>query len=70
MHIDGINIPNSPRKIDHPRYTTLATDTITLDEIFKNYFKESFFEDIICENCSLVLSETITVTFTVCRNFK
>ena len=42
MYIDGLNSSNSPRQIDHPKYTTLATDTITLDDIFQNYFKDSF----------------------------
>ena len=42
LSLDGLNISNSPSQIDHPKYTTLATDTITLDEIFQNYFKEYF----------------------------
>ena len=29
MYIDGLNSSNSPRQIDHPKYTTLATDNIT-----------------------------------------
>ena len=53
MFLDGLNSSNSPSKIYHPKYTKLATNTIILDDIFQNYFKESLFEDIICENCSL-----------------
>ena len=61
----GLNISNSARQIDHPKYTTLEKDTIVLDDIFHNYSKESLFEDVICENCSSVISETIKATFTV-----
>ena len=70
MSIDGLNISNSPIKIHHPKYTTLATDTIMLDDIFQNYFKKSFFEHVTREKFSSVSSETIKSTFTVCRNFK
>ena len=49
MSIDGLHTSNSPRKIDHPKSTILAKDTIVLDDIFYNYFKESLFEDVICE---------------------
>ena len=70
MSLDGLNSSNSPSKIDHPKYKTLATDTITIDGIFQNYFKESLFEDVTCENCHSVSSETKKIIFTVCRNFK
>ena len=53
MFLNGLNSSNSPSKNYHPKYTKLATNTIILDDIFQNYFKESLFEDIICENCSL-----------------
>ena len=33
MSLDGLNSPNSPRKIDHPNHTSL-TKTIKLDDIF------------------------------------
>ena len=52
----GLNISNSPRQIDHPEYTTLEMSTITMDDTFHNYFKDSFIEDVICENCSSVES--------------
>ena len=42
MYIYGLNINNFPRKINHSKYTTLATGTIKLDEISQNYFKNSF----------------------------
>ena len=70
MSLDGLNRNNSPRKIDHLKYKTLETDTITPDYIFHNYFKESFFEDVICEKISSVSSETGKATFTVYRNLK
>ena len=35
-----------------------------------NYFKDSFLDDIICENCSSGGSESIKSIFTVSRNFK
>ena len=57
--LDGLKFSNSPRQIDNTKYTTLATGTIMLDGIFHNYFKDSSFEDVICENCSAVSSEAI-----------
>ena len=56
ISLNGLNSSNIPRQIDHPKYTTLATDTINLDDIFKYYFKGSLFEDVICENYSSVSS--------------
>ena len=44
--IDGLNSSNSPRKIYHSKYITLEMITITLDDIFQNYFKDSFIEDL------------------------
>ena len=43
---------------------------ITLDEIFHNYFKDSFIEDVICEKVSSVESETGKTTFTVWKFFE
>ena len=40
MYIYELNITNPQRKIDHPEYTTLAKNIITLDDIFKHYFKK------------------------------
>ena len=57
MSLDGLYSSKSLRQIDHPKYTKLGTYTITLDDIFQYYFKESFFEDVICETCSLFSSE-------------
>ena len=65
MPLYGLNSSNLSRQIDDPKYTTLATDTIRLNEILQNYFKESFFEEVIYKNCSSVSSETIKATFTV-----
>ena len=50
MSLEGLIISNLPRQIDHPKCTILENDTVVLDVIFKNYFKESFLEDVICEN--------------------
>ena len=57
MSLDGLHTPNPPRKIDHTRYKILAKDTIVLDGIFRNYFKESLLEDVIYDNCSSCSSE-------------
>ena len=54
MSLDGFHTSNSP----------------VWDEIFQNYFKESLFEDVICEYFSSGISKTIKSTFTVWRNFK
>ena len=59
MSFDGLHTHNSPRKIDHPKCTILAKDTIVLDIIFQNYSQEYLFEDIICENCSSGISESM-----------
>ena len=54
MSIDGLNSPNSPRKIDHPNYTSLSKKPIKFDDIFQNYSKKTLIEDLVCENCLLV----------------
>ena len=38
--LDDIHTLNAPRKIYHPKCTILEKDTIVLDVVFKNYFKE------------------------------
>ena len=70
MSIDGLNSPNSPRQIDHQNYTSLSKKSNKLDDIFQNYLKKTFIEDVICENCSLVHSETKKSIFTFWRNLK
>ena len=35
MSLDGLHTYNSPKKIYHPKYTTLANDTIVLDVMFQ-----------------------------------
>ena len=50
MSLNGLHTANSPRKFDRPKFTILTKDTIVLDVIFQNYFKESLFEDVICES--------------------
>ena len=49
MSIEGLPTSNSPRKIDHPKCTILEMETVVLDVILQNYFKESLLEDVICE---------------------
>ena len=49
MFIEGLPTSNSPRKIDHPKCTILEMETVVLDVILQNYFKESLLEDVICE---------------------
>ena len=41
-----------------------------LNVTFQKYSKESFFEDVVCENCFSGSYETIKVRFTMCRNLK
>ena len=52
MCLDGLHTYNSLRQIYHPKCKILEKDTIVLDVIFRNYFQESLFGDVICENCS------------------
>ena len=58
MSLDVLNSPKSPSKIDRPNYTSLSKKAIKLDDTFQNYFKKTLIEDITCENCSFVHSET------------
>ena len=67
MSLDGLYTSNSPRQTDHLECTILENQTVVLDVIFKNYFQESLLEDVICENCSSYISESIKSTFTVSR---
>ena len=36
----------------------ISTKTINLDDIFQNYYKKSFIEDVMCENNALAITET------------
>ena len=42
---------NSSRRIDHPKYTTLTKYNVVLDVLLHNYFKDSFLDNVIRENC-------------------
>ena len=44
--------------------------TITLDDTFQNYFKDSFIKYVLCEIFSSVEYQTIITAFTVCRNLQ
>ena len=70
MYLDVLHASNSPRQVDHPKFTVLANGTVVLDVIFQNYFQESLLEYVICENYSSGSSESIKSTFTVSRNLK
>ena len=43
----------------------MTKDTVVLDVILQKYFKDSFLDDVIYENCSLGGFESIKSTFTV-----
>ena len=49
MYLDGLHTLNSPRKMDHPKCTILANDTVVLNVTFQNYFQVSLLEDVICD---------------------
>ena len=70
MIIEVLPSSDSPRQIDHPKCTILTKDTVVLDVMLQNYFKNSFLDDVICENCSSGGSESIKSTLTVSRHFK
>ena len=70
MSLEGLPTSNSPRQIDNPKCTILTKDTVVLDVILQKYFKDSFLEDVICENCSSGGSESIKSTFTLSRYLK
>ena len=59
MSFDGLHTHNSPRKIDYPKFTILAKNTIVLDVLFQNYFKKSLFEDVIRDNVSSGISKSM-----------
>ena len=63
--IEVLPSSDSPRQIDHPKYTTLTKDTVVLDVMLQNYFKNSFLDDVICENCSSGGFESIKSTLTM-----
>ena len=65
MYLEGLPTYDSPRKIDHPKCTIFTKDTVVLDFILQNYFKESLLEDAICEKISSGGSESIKSTLTV-----
>ena len=65
MLIEVLPNSNLSRRIDHPKYTTLKNYTVVLDVMLHNYFKDSFLDNVICENCSSGGSESIKSTFTV-----
>ena len=40
MIIEGLPTSDSPRQIDHQKCTTLTKDTVVLDVMLQNYFKD------------------------------
>ena len=67
MSLYGFHTSNPPRLIDNPKCTVLADDTVILDVIFQNYFKESLLEYVICEMIPSGSTESIKSTFTMSR---
>ena len=65
MILEGLPTSDLPRQIDHPKCTISTKDTVVLDVMLQNYFKDSFLDDVICEDCSSGGSESIKSTFTV-----
>ena len=63
--IEGLPTSNSPRKIDHPKCTTLTKENVVLDVMLHNYFKDLFLDYVICEMFSSGGSEQIKSKFTV-----
>ena len=59
MSLEVLPTSNSPTQIDHPKCSILTKDTVVLDVILHKYFKDSFLDDVICENCSSSGSESI-----------
>ena len=49
MIFEGLTNSDSTRQIDNPKCTTLTKDTVVLDVMLQNYFKDSFSDDVICE---------------------
>ena len=64
MILERLPTSDCPRQIDHPKCTTLTKDTVVLGVMLQNYFKDSFLNNVICENKSGG-SESIKSTFTV-----
>ena len=65
MVIEVLPSSDSPSQIDHPKCTILTKYTVVLYVMLQNYFKDSFLDDVLCENCSSGGSESIKSTFTV-----
>ena len=47
MILEGLPTSNLSRQIDHPKCTTLTKDTVVLDVMLQNHFKDSFLDDVI-----------------------
>ena len=67
MFLEGLPTSNYPRQIDNPRCDILTKDTVFKNAMLQKYFKYSFLDDVICENCSAVGTESIKLTFTMSR---
>ena len=62
MSLDGLHTSNLRRQNDEPKCTIFGN--------IQNYFQESFLEDVRCETCSSVSSESTKSTLTVSRYLK
>ena len=70
MFLERLPTSNKSRQIDHTKYTSIKKGTVVLDQILHNYFNDSLLHDVICENCSSLVSKSIKSTFTVSRHIK
>ena len=70
MILEGLPISDLPRQNFHPKNTILTKETVVLCVMLQNYFKDTFLNDVICENCSSGGSESMKSTFTVSRYLK
>ena len=70
MILEGLTTSDLPRHIDHPKCTILTKKDVVLGVMLQNYFKDSFLDDVICENCSSCGSESSKSTFTVSKYLK
>ena len=47
MFLEGLPTSDSPNQIDQPKCTTLTKETVVLDVMLQNCFKDSFLDDVI-----------------------
>ena len=70
MSLEGLNNTNSKIQNDHPKYSKLSKNTVTLDNIFDNHFYKTLLEYLICDNCSSIRLETINTSLNMYHKLK